>query len=376
MEDKIIEKIDGLSETMLARVKSAEERVEKLQKDAELNQKALDSLLARNKDIRIGAPEKGGIEGAIQKALQDNERDIQRFIRKETTGDLNFQVKAVGDMSLSNVTDAAVSVRTQRPGIITNPQRKQHLGELLPRTSITGDLVYLKDNGPGEGSIAQVAENTTKPQIDFDLIEVTAPANYIAGWARVSRRFMTTVAGATEYLTQKLTEAYYLAEDGLLLNGTGTAPQMLGLNTSGNFTAATSLAAAADFTQLVLGVGQLAALERNPDLIILHPDNLYSLMVNVASGSGEYTQPGVVQLTPDGRMSIAGVPVISTTAQTAGTYTIIDRSGILIGVLEGLNVRFFEQDGDNVRTNKITVRVESNIALAVFATTYVVKGTF
>ena len=199
----------------------------------------------------------------------------------------------------------------------------------------------------------------------------------MAGWTKVSRRFLVSVPNATQWLSSRLTEKYYVAEDNLLLNGTGVSPQFKGLNVAGNFTAATSLAADPNFTQLVLGVGQLAALERNPDLIIMHPNDYYPLLINSASGSGEYTSPLVAQISVDGgNMKIAGVPVVVTTGQTAGTYTIIDRSGTLIGVAEGLNIRFFEQNEDDAKTNKILIRIESLMTLAVFGANYVIKGTF
>jgi HK97 family phage major capsid protein len=237
-------------------------------------------------------------------------------------------------------------------------------------------LTYLKENGPGEGGISATAEGALKSQIDFDLIEVTSQSNYIAGWSRVSRKFLTSVPGARNFLTNRLTEAYLSKEDDLLLNGDGISPNMLGINTAGNFTVATALAAQNDLDQLVLSVGQLSALNRTPQLIILNPDNLYQLLLNKAAGSGEYDSPAAIKMTDNGNISVAGVPVVTTTAQPLGVFTIVDRNGLLIGVSEQLNVRFFEEDGSNVRENKITIRIESAIALASFGPSYIIKGTF
>ncbi len=151
---------------------------------------------------------------------------------------------------------------------------------------------------------------------------------------------------------------------------------MLGINQVGNFSAATSLAAVDDLEQLVSGVGQLASANRVADLIVVNPTDGYRLLISRAAGSGEYNMPSVVRTTETGTMSVVGVPVVMTNAQTVGTYTILDRNGLLIGVAEQLNVRFFEEDGTNVRENKVTARIESAIALACFGASYVVKGTF
>ena len=39
------------------------------------------------------------------------------------------------------------------------------------------------------------------------------------------------------------------------------------------------------------------------------------------------------------------------------------------------SIEFFEQDGTNVRENKVTVRIEGNFALPVYSSTYFIKGT-
>ncbi len=350
-----------------------------VKKDAadKANQEVIDKHLAKSKQLRLdnGEQRQESVSDLIADAFQKNEKDIQAFATKQKTGDFSFQTKAVGDMGTGNITGGTVSQSTVLPGIIENANRRNHISPLLARTPITGNLVYLKENGPGEGSIAAVAENATKNQIDFDMAEVTAQSNYVAGFARVSRKFIAQVPGAVRFLTNRLTEAYMKAEDNLILNGTGVSPEFLGLNVAGNFTAATSLAADNDLDQLVLGVGQLAALDRNPDLIILHPNDLYRMLINKSAGSGEYDTPSVIQISGT-NMSVAGVAVATSTAQAVGTYTIADRMGMLIGVAENMNVRFFEEDGTNVRENKVTVRVESSIAMAVFGSSYIVKGSF
>jgi HK97 family phage major capsid protein len=318
-----------------------------------------------------------GFKGAIGATLKDNAPRIRDFMSRKTAGDLVLEVKAAGDMGLdTNLTGGSVSVSSLLPGIVMNAPYKQHISPLLQTIPIGGDLVALRENGAGEGSIGAVAENAQKPQKDYDLQEVTYKANFIAGFARVSRKFMLTIPTATNFLTSRLLEDYMQAEDNLLLNGTGVDPEPLGINVAGNFTAATAPSTDNDYIQLILGVGQLAAMNRNADLIIMHPSDLFRLLTNQASGSGMFDSPAAVQATPEGSMKVAGATVITTVAQTPGRYTILDRSGFIIGVLDALNIRFFEQDSDNVQKNMVTVRVESNIAFAGLASTYAVMGTF
>ena len=56
-----------------------------------------------------------------------------------------------------------------------------------------------------------------------------APAQYIAGFVRISRQMLDDVPAMTSFLQARLLEKYLLAEDAQLLNGNGTAPNLTGL---------------------------------------------------------------------------------------------------------------------------------------------------
>ena len=75
-------------------------------------------------------------------------------------------------------------------------------------------------------------------------------------------------------------------------------------------------------------------------------------------------------------MTIAGVPVVWTTAQAEDTYTVGDFThGSSLLFRESPRVEFFNQDGTNVRENKITIRIEERVAFAVYESMYA-QGTF
>jgi len=76
-------------------------------------------------------------------------------------------------------------------------------------------------------------------------------------------------------------------------------------------------------------------------------------------------------------VTIAGVPVVWTTAQAEDTYTVGDfNHGSSLLFRESPRVEFFNQDGTNVRENKITIRIEERVAFAVYGVTYFIKGDF
>lgn len=115
-------------------------------------------------------------------------------------------------------------------------------------------------------------------------------------------------------------------------------------------------------------------MKRAPKVIIIHPDDILLIILNKSTGSAEYDLLSCVTVSSTGGLSILGVPVVDTIAQTQGQFNIIDSNGIVMGIRENLNIRFFEQDSSNVRTNKITIRAESRITLANHSASNVIKG--
>jgi HK97 family phage major capsid protein len=225
----------------------------------------------------------------------------------------------------------------------------------------------------GEGAPDFVLENGTKPQLDLDFIEVTVNAEYIAGWVRVSRKMLDDLTAFRSYLQMRLLEMYLLAEDQGVLYGNNTAPQLTGLMT--NATASTS-ASVPWIERIIDDIAQLETSNYTADGVLLHPKDYYALAINKATGSGEYDLPGIVVI-QNGQMYIAGVPAYKTNAIVQGTYLVGDfAAGAQLFVRENPRVEFFDQDRDNVITNKITVRIEGRVALAIYRVEAFIKGTF
>lgn len=328
----------------------------------------------------LGSQEVKSFNQLLAESVEENMDQFNKFNRGEIKT-IQFQMKAVGDMGItSNYTGTRFLTPGGDNAVRGLTNRKLHIRDIpeLPKGTMTGSsFPYMKENGVGEGSMTTVAENAAKPQLDFDLTEATAEAQYVAGWLRTSRKSLADVPGFLSYLQGRLLEKLLLAEDDQLINGTGVSPNISGLATAGNFTAATSLAAAIDIEQLILGISQLEEMEREANAILLRPSNAYSLLLNKASTSGEYDLPGVVTVDTTGQLRIMGVPVYRTTAMTAGTYFIGDfRMGAMLLQREPPTIEISTQDASNFTTNKVTIRCEERIAFPIFGSTYFIKGTF
>src|SRR5699024_9399893 len=141
-----------------------------------------------------------------------------------------------------NVTGGTAYGDIVQNGIITNPNRRVHIRELVGTGTIGAgtQYVYMREDGDGEGAIKPVAEGDTKPQIDVDLKEASVNIETIAGWLRVTNRAMSNILGFMSVLQQRLTEMLVNVQDDHFLNRDGLSPNISVITDTGDFTTATT----------------------------------------------------------------------------------------------------------------------------------------
>lgn len=365
-----------------------EEKLTDLRKYANAeNQAAIDQLLSDVKSLRAGGSfgnnnAKPSFGEALEKAFNegDNFKNIEMMAsqHKDRNKSFSIHLKTVGDVTISaNYTGGSRAIQVLAPGIVTNPPRKVHIRQLVPQGAIGAgtEFVFMRENGDGEGAIAPTAETATKPQIDIDLVESSVKIETIAGWMRVSRKAMNNIPGFTSLLQKQLPEKLMKVEDSQLLNGDGVSPNIKGIMRSGNYTQATTTSSFLG-EQLIDSISQLEdTYDRTATGILLRPADYYSFFKHKATTSGVYDLPKNFTYI-DGVLYISGVPVFASTGMIADQYIVGDwNMGAQLLIQEGIRIEFFEQDGTNVRENKITVRIEETVAFPVMGSTFFIVGS-
>jgi HK97 family phage major capsid protein len=336
-------------------------------------QAQFDSLATEQKK---GTPaEPVSFKSELATNMNEAKEGFEKMLREGKGSRVDFELKAVGDMTFANnFATADSSVTFVKPGIIELPKRKLHIRELLQVGGMgnKSNFDFVKEI-VGEGAPASIGEGATKPQFDLDLQESSVKAEWIAGWLRISRNMLDDVEGMTTFLGSRLPELLLRAEDNQLLNGTGTSPQLKGLMTAGNFTAASS-AATVDVEQIIQAISQLESADREANGILMNPADYYNIMLTKSSGSGEYDLPYSLVQIVNGQLIIAGVPVYKSTAIAVDTVLVGDWTmGANLIFREPAKLQFFYEDGTNVRENKVTVRIEERVAFPVYGNDYFVK---
>ena len=326
------------------------------------------------KEGRFAAP---GTQGknfteALKIAAKENADKLANIKKGES---VTLELK---DMTFGNAfTSAGASVTYVKPGIIELPKRKLHIRELLQGGGMgpNSTFDFVKEIS-GSGDLGPAREGQTKNQFGLALQESSVYAEWLAGFMVMSYNLLSDVEGMTTFLSSRLPEKLLRVEDSQILNGSGVRPNLLGIQSTGNYTAA-GAATTNRAETLVKAISQLEALDRQANGILISIQDWYDLWLYKAAGSGEYTLPVNLIEKIGNQMYVAGVPVYRSTAQTQYDYLVGDWTmGANLITREPARVEFFREDGTNVRSNQITVRIEERVALPVYGNDYFIYGTF
>lgn len=389
LDPKMKEYKEGLAQEVKAAKDAAEEvksQVTVLKDETEKLADSVNKLNAKGARFASGEQSKKSFNEILNDAIVEKTDEFAKMAAGEkSVKNISIELKAVGDITTSNVTGGTVWGSIYKPGIIEAPKRKVHMRQVMVGGSVGAgtDYYFMKQNGNGEGSIAFTAETATKPQTDEDLVESSVKIETLAGWARVTRKAMNNIPGFVSFLQSRMVEKLLKAEDAAILYGDGTSPNPKGILTAGNFTASTS-ASTKLVEKIIDDIAKLEdTYERDANVILMRPQHYYGFFKNTASGSGEYDLPQNVVIS-NGQLYISGILAVATTALNINTAPTPDTCDYIVGdfangaqflTQEGMRLEFFYEDGTNVRENKVTVRLEETVALPVFGADYFIKGT-
>jgi len=365
--------IDTLKADNAVAVEGLKSELEELKSQVAVVKDAADKLEAKNNRKTMNENQVKGFNATLAEAIEKNADGIAKLGRGEQKRtSFILDTKAVGNMTeAANLTGDIP--RQYAPQVYALPSRKVHVRSLLPVGTIsTGLFTFPKETG-GEGAPTVQTQGSAKAQVDFDITMSDAAAQYIAGFVRISRQMLDDVPAMTSFLQSRLIEKYLVAEDAQLLSGDGSAPDLQGILGVASAYAGSSTVYVA---QLLEAAAQVEAANYSANGIMINPTDWATILLTQNTDS-PYSLPGATVVSPDGSLSIAGIPVFKSTAIAAGTFLVGDWAmGAQIMQNQGIGVQFSEMDSDNFQKNLITVRVEARIAFPIYYAGAFVTGTF
>ncbi len=219
---------------------------------------------------------------------------------------------------------------------------------------------------------APVAEGTLKPESNITFTKETANVKTIAHWIQASRQIMDDAPALQSYINSRMMYGLALVEENQMLNGDGTGDNLQGLNVVAT-DYETALNATGDTGADVLAhaIYQVSLSEFEADGIILNPADWHRIAL-LKDANGNYIMGG-----PQAFASkvLWGLPVVSTTAQAAGKFT-VGAFGLASQVWDRMDatIEISNQDRDNFVKNMLTILCEERLALAHYRPAAIVTG--
>tara|TARA_R110001583_G_scaffold114132_1_gene264586 strand:- start:8935 stop:10062 length:1128 start_codon:yes stop_codon:yes gene_type:complete len=294
---------------------------------------------------------------AIKSAINENFDSI-KAVRKGQA----VQVKAVGDMTLG-ASLSGDQPRDYNYDVVSAPGQALNVSDLAGSVSISGGTYTFVKVVKGEGSISAQTEGSSKTQIDYDYTMVDVNTDFIAGFARYSKKMSNNLPFLESSLPTELRRDYLIAENAsfnTVLAAAATASTL----TSGN-----------KIERLISNVSVLEGINHIVNGIVISPADYWSIMVTEKSTGAGYGLPGVVTF-DGGVLRISGIPIYKATWVAANKYYVGDWSRVKKVVTEGLSLDFSETEGNNFVKNEITARIEAQVALAVEQPSALIFGDF
>ena len=360
LEGKSKEEVKNAIEAFETKNKeSIEVAVKAVQDDMQLK---LDAIQAHADKLDVKLQEKGKKDAAqgdvIKGAITEN------FTKLEKVGKGNaLEVKVVGDMVVANLTGD--SPRDYNFDVVKFPNQKVNVSDLAGNVMIDGGTYTFIREAVSEGSIAVITEGTSKTQIDYDFTAVDLTTDFLAGFARYSKKMKNNLPYLESFIPNALRRDYSKAENAafntiLATEATASVQIITGKN---------------KIEMLVNEIATLDGLDRNVNAIVVTPADYWNILLTEKSTGAGYGLPGVV--TQDGGvLRINGIPLVKATWMTANKYFVADWSRINKVTTEGLSLDFSEEEGTNFVKNNITARIEAQVGLAVEDKLSIVYGDF
>lgn len=281
----------------------------------------------------------------------------------------------VKDIS-SLTTDAAGSVgslvQPQRVVGTELPQRRMTIRALLAQGNTNSNSIEYDKEKVFTNSAAPVAEGAAKPQSELQFEDATAPVRTIAHWMRASVQILADAPGLRSMIDQRLRYGLAYAEEQQLLNGSGSGQNLEGLITAATaYSAPGSLTAATPVDVVRLMILQVALAEYPANGIVMNPIDMAAIEM------AKDTAGGYLIGDPQGTIQkrLWGLPVIETQA-IAVDKALVGAFNLAAQIFDrqDATVEVSTEDQDNFVKNKVTIRAEERLALAIYREAALVYG--
>lgn len=297
---------------------------------------------------------------------RENRSGLPKGAETTLLKDVSYETLFAATLTEDAASGGDLVVPDYRPGIIPGATRQLTIADLIaPGTTDSNLITYMVETAYTNAADT-VAEAATKPESTLTFDAVSDPVRKIAHWLPCTEEVLDDVPQLRSYIDARLRLGVQLAEDDQLLNGTTTAPDIVGIrNRTGLATDVVRTDPETNADALARQISALTVATGIPPTgIVIHPTNWLTILLS-KTDTGEYIGVG-----PFGRVvapTLWNLPVAVSPVITAGTALVgAFRTAAQIFRKGGINVAITNSHQDYFIKNLVAIRAEERLALAVY----------
>lgn len=265
------------------------------------------------------------------------------------------------------------------PGIVTPPERRLTIRNLLPQIPTTSNLIEFArelvytNNANYQGATASPTgdvDGEIKPESNITSELANAAVVTIAHWIGASRQILSDAPQLAGYIDARLGYGLKLKEETELLSGNGEAGKINGLLTQATaFTGGATNQTALD--TLLKAFLQVSLAEYEASGVVLHPTDWTNIMLlKDTTGRYLFADPQAA-----GTPRVWGKDVVPTQSMTQGQF-LTGAFDIAAAIYDNemMNIRISDSHDTYFVKNLIAILCEERMALVVYRPTAFVDG--
>lgn len=287
-----------------------------------------------------------------------------------------FERKTLIDSTALGSGVAGVIMPQKVGGIIPGAEVDLRMRDILPSGQTGSNAVFFVKENAFTNSASPQTEGSAKGESALTFTTDTAPVRTIAHWIPVTRQALDDMRELAGYVNRKLIYGLKLKEDDELLNGSGSGLHLSGLTTEATaFDTALMVPASAGWNKADVirrAIQQLESANETPaDFIVLNPVNWADIELTKAT-TYEYVAGNAFN--PLSKR-LWGKPVITTNAMASGHFLVGSSMQAQIWDRMGVEVAISTEHSTYFTENKVAIRVEERLALAVYRPSAFIYGS-
>lgn len=315
--------------------------------DTEKLNKTLTALAAEQEKIKangIGGEQKR--VNPLKRLLDENIENIELALRsKDKAKEVKLNIRAAAVMATDNTIDEnsfpdEMIESMSMAEFVPKRQGVQYIYDMADRAVVQEIDQYKTwlEEGDEQGAFAVVAEGGLKPLVSTSLVRNYAEAQKIAGKYVITEEFAKWRKNALVIIRRLIQDKLYRDYAAILTTDLNAAAvPYTGTILDDQFVAPN------DYDAIGAAAAQIEALNFMPDTIVLNPQDKWRIALQKDTTGAYYTM--IPMYNAKGEMQMMGFKVITSTYQTAGTFTLgeaklfkIEEEPITIRIGHGITV--------------------------------------